>query len=83
MITGQQIRAAKAMLRWSGQQLAEESGLSLSTIRRVEMRDGVPEAQSIKTLMTIKQALESAGIEFIGTPDDGPGVRIKRQGADA
>ena len=77
MITAQQIRAAKAILRWAGERLAHESGLSLSTIRRVELGDGVPEAQSVKTLIAIRQALEAAGIEFIGTPEDGPGVRIK------
>jgi hypothetical protein len=27
--------------------------------------------------MSIKMALEAAGIEFIGTPDDGPGIRIR------
>ena len=76
MLTSEQIRAAKAMLRWSGDQLAQKAGVSLSSIRRVEASEGVPEGQNIKTLMVIQQALESAGIEFIGTPDDRPGVRL-------
>lgn len=77
MISSSQVRAAKALLRWSGEELANRSGISLSTIRRVEGADGIPEAQNIKTIMAIKKALEDAGVEFIGTPDDGPGVRLK------
>ncbi len=77
MISSSQIRAAKALLRWSGERLAEESNLSLSTIRRVESSDGVPEGQNMKTILAIKVALERAGIEFIGSADDRPGVRLK------
>lgn len=77
MISSKQIRAAKAMLKWSGEDLAKKSGVSLSTIRRIESSDGVPERQNMKTVVAIKTALEKAGIEFIGTPDDKPGVRLK------
>ncbi|MDG1096986.1 MAG: helix-turn-helix transcriptional regulator [Methylophilaceae bacterium] len=77
MISSSQVRAAKALLRWSGEELAIRSGISLSTIRRVEGADGIPEAQNIKTIMAIKKALEDAGVEFVGTPDDRPGVRLK------
>ena len=77
MISSSQVRAAKALLRWSGEELAIRSGISLSTIRRVEGSDGIPEAQNIKTIMAIKKALEDAGVEFIGSPDDRPGVRLK------
>jgi hypothetical protein len=35
------------------------------------------ESASIKVLQSLKYALESAGIEFIGMPDDRPGVRLK------
>ena len=77
MISSSQIRAAKALLRWSGEELANKAGVSLSTIRRVEASDGVPETQNMKTLLAIKKALEDAGVEFIGSPDDRPGVRLK------
>ena len=77
-ITSEQIRAAKAMIRWSGEDLAAASGLSLSSIRRIEALTGIPQAQSMRTVLSIKEALESAGIEFIGTPDDQPGVRLKK-----
>ncbi len=77
MISSDQIRAAKALLRWSGEELANRAGVSLSTIRRVEASIGVPEAQNMKTIVAIKKALEQAGVEFIGSPDDRPGVRLK------
>jgi len=76
MITGLQIRAAKAMVRWSGTDLAKSSGVSLSTIRRIEAYEGVPECASVKVLLAIQSALESAGVEFVGAVDNAPGVRL-------
>ena len=77
MITGAQIRAAKAMLNWSGNELAKKAGVSLSSIRRVEAADDVPNNVSVNTIMNIQKALEQAGVEFIGTPEQQPGVRLK------
>ena len=77
MISSDQIRAAKALLRWSGEELANRAGVSLSTIRRVEASIGVPEAQNMKTIVAIKKALEQAGVKFIGSPEDRPGVRLR------
>lgn len=77
MFSSDQIRAAKAILRWSGEDLAIRAGVSLSTIRRVESSVGIPETQNMKTLLSIKKALEEGGVEFIGTPEDRPGVRLK------
>ena len=74
MITSDQIRAARALLRWSGKDLAEKTGLGFSTLMRLEVLDGVPSAQA-KTLENIQKAFENAGIEFIGSPDEGAGVR--------
>ena len=71
MITSDQIRAARALLRWSGKDLSERTGLGFSTLMRLE---GVPGAQA-KTLETIQKTLEEAGIEFIGSPENGAGVR--------
>jgi transcriptional regulator with XRE-family HTH domain len=61
-------------LRWTGKELAEASGVAFSTLMRLETGEGVPGAQA-KTLDAIQKAFEEAGIEFIGTPEDGPGVR--------
>ena len=42
----------------------------------MEVMNGVPSGQ-VKTVIALKTALESAGVEFIGTPEDRPGVRLK------
>ena len=49
---------------------------------RLEQHDGVPPSRS-STLMDIRAALEAAGIEFVGTPDDGPGIRLRPPSRDA
>ena len=77
MITGSHIRAAKAILDWSGDDLAKKAGVSLSSIRRVEAADDVPKNVSVNTMLNIQKALEQAGVEFIGTPERQPGVRLK------
>ncbi len=74
-ITSTQIRAARAAIKWSAKQLADLSGVALRTIVRIEQFDGVPEAHS-STIKLIVNTLEAAGIEFIGTPQDRPGIRI-------
>lgn len=76
MISGLHIRAARALLRWSAKDLAEASNVGVATIRRYELHDGVPPG-TINILNTIQTALEAAGIEFLGTSEDGPGVRLK------
>jgi transcriptional regulator with XRE-family HTH domain len=76
LITSDQIRAARALLRWSGKDLAEKTGLGFSTLMRLEVLEGVPSAQA-KTLEAIQKAFEEAGVEFIGTPENGAGVRWK------
>lgn len=78
MISGMQIRSARAALRWTIEELAEKSGLGLRTIKRFEAVDGVPPSRT-QTLMEVKVAFETAGIEFIGTPDDSPGIRLRSQ----
>ena len=76
MITSAQIRAARGMLNWSRKDLAEHSGVSFASMMRLESFEGVP-ASNFKTLESVKQAFEKAGIEFIGTPESGAGVRWK------
>ena len=76
MITSAQIRAARGMLDWYRRDLANSSGISFASMMRLESFDGVP-ASNFKTLEAIKKAFEEAGVEFIGTPDKGAGVRWK------
>ncbi len=76
MISTDQVRAARALIRWSAQQLADASGVGVATIRRMEVVDGVPSGQ-IRSLLAIQTALESAGVEFVGSPTDNPGVILR------
>ena len=76
MISSHQIRAARALLLWSAEVLAKESGVGVATIRRLELAQGLP-SSNVNTLSAIKTALESAGVEFLGTPQQGAGVRFR------
>ena len=76
MIIGNQIRIARFALRWTVQELSERTGVNVRTVKRIEAEDRVPHA-SAQTLQTLQAALEAAGIEFIGTPDNDPGIRIR------
>jgi transcriptional regulator with XRE-family HTH domain len=75
MITSAQIRAARGMLDWSRKDLAQASGLSFASMMRLESFNGIP-SSNFKTLEAIRLAFERACIEFIGSPEDGPGVRL-------
>ena len=76
MISSAQLRAARALLRWSALDLAEKSRVGVATIRRIELTDGIPSSNA-RTLDSLLKTLEIAGIEFIGTPEDAPGVRLR------
>ena len=73
MISSSQIRSARAMLNFSGLELAEKSGISMKTLRRYESQEGIPVANTA-VLLSIKECLESYGIEFTGDPLKNPGV---------
>lgn len=79
MITGAQVRAARALLGWSAAQLAERSGLSYSTIQRVESVAGVGTTRA-NNLLLLQQTLEEAGIIFLFAGEmrrGGDGVRLR------
>ena len=75
MVSSSQIKAARAMLGWSAIELANRSGVGSASIKRYEVQDGVPVANT-KNLMSIRNALEEAGIEFTGDPLVNPGVTL-------
>ncbi len=77
VLTAQQIRAARGALGWSVRELADLTGVGTATISRYEIADAVPRSRK-DNLEKIQAALEAAGIEFIGSPDDRPGIRIGR-----
>ncbi len=79
MITSGQIRAARALLKWSATDLSQKSQVGTATIQRMEVMEGVPSG-NVRTLSAIQVALEKAGVEFIGSPEDAPGVRLRSGG---
>jgi transcriptional regulator with XRE-family HTH domain len=78
LITSDQIRAARALLKWSGKDLAGKSGVGFSTIMKMESELGVPNS-NFKTFEAIRKAFEGAGVEFIGGPYSQAGVRWKKE----
>lgn len=70
-----QLRAARALLGWSQERLAEASGVSVPTIKRLEPGDGLLQTR-VETQEKLRAALEAAGVAF--TNGDEPGVRLKR-----
>ncbi len=76
MFTSYQLRAARAILRWSIEDLSQKTGIGTTTLKRFESGDGVPNGH-LRNFETIKGVLEKAGIEFLGSPEEGAGVRWK------
>lgn len=76
MITSGQIKAARNLIGWTARELAAKADIGFSTLIRLEGVEGIP-ASNVKTLAAIKNAFDEAGIEFIGTPESGAGVRWK------
>ena len=76
MITSGQIKAARALLGISIADFAKLAGIGFTTLVRLESSDGVPSG-NIRTFEAVQKAFEQAGVEFIGTPEKGAGVRGK------
>ena len=75
-LTSGQIRAARAMIRWTAQDLADASVLSVATIRRAELRE-VDTSLTAANDLAVRRALEAAGVQFIDANGGGPGVRLR------
>ena len=76
-ISGAQMRAGRALLRWSALDLAKASKVGVATIRRVEVIDGEISATKANQA-ALRQALEVGGVEFIDENGGGPGVRLRK-----
>jgi predicted transcriptional regulator len=74
MISARQIRAARALLNWTQQELADRAIVSLNALVRLE---GVGVDSRMSTFTSIERALSAAGVEFIASGTDGEGVRLK------
>jgi transcriptional regulator with XRE-family HTH domain len=75
MISPSQCRAARALLDWSQQQLADNAGVGIVTIRQLEADIHEPRRA---TLEVVRRALEAAGVEFIDENGGGAGVRHRK-----
>ena len=78
MISSGQIKAARALLGWKGRDLADKSGVGITTLRRYEAQDGIPNANKF-VIKAIKACLEEAGGVFSGDPVKSPGVSLNRK----
>jgi transcriptional regulator with XRE-family HTH domain len=77
-LTSAQIRAARALLRWSAEDLAEQAVLSVATVRRAELAENETSMTAANDL-AVRRALEAAGVEFIDENGGGPGVRLRKR----
>lgn len=79
VLTGIQVRMARAALKISAAGLARESGVSERTVWRIEQAPGVPLNVTVESLDRVRRYCESRGLTFL--PDDrngdGPGVRFR------
>ena len=74
MVTPREVRAARAFLGWTRQQLADRAIVALNTVIRLEQ--GVVDSRS-STLDAIRRALEAAGVEFLSLREDSEGIRVR------
>ena len=75
MLTPAQLRAARALVGWSRDVLADKSGTAAETIQGFESRGSDPK---LGTAQKWRRALEAAGVKFLDADDqDGPGVRLR------
>ncbi|GGK53795.1 transcriptional regulator [Salinarimonas ramus] len=73
-ITSEQVRAARALLRWEQKDLSREAGVSHATIRRLETIPG-PLAAHKGTVEKIRDAFARGGVIFIEENGGGAGLR--------
>lgn len=76
MITGRQVRAARALLNWKQEMLAEKALVALTALKRLESERGLPIHES--THDQVRRALEAAGILFVES-DRGRGVMLLKE----
>jgi transcriptional regulator with XRE-family HTH domain len=78
MLTGAQIRAGRALARWTVEDLAKAAKVGLQTVRRAEANDG-PVKMLANNEAAIRAALEAAGVIFVDENGEGPGVRLRKR----
>ena len=80
VLTPAQLRAARALVDWSRETLANESGVGHNTTKDFENRGTNP---TLRTVQRWMRALEKAGVVFLNSNDtEGPGVRLRKDVAE-
>jgi hypothetical protein len=77
-LTSAQIRAGRALVRWSAEDLARASVVGVTTIRRAELAE-FETSMTAPNDLAVRRALEAAGVEFIDENGGGPGVRLRKR----
>lgn len=78
MLTAGQMRAARGLLGWSQNDLAQAAGVGLSTVKRMEASEGIVRANA-ENAWKVRKAIQSAGIELIDEDGGGAGARWSRK----
>lgn len=73
-----QVKAARALLGWSQDELASRSGVAVPTVKRLEAGEGDLGGRAT-TSARLVEALEAAGVLFIEPNGEGPGVRLRKE----
>lgn len=76
MITPAQCRAARALIDWSQQDLADAARVGVVTVRQFEGGGTQPRNA---TLDVVRRAFEDAGVIFVEENGEGPGVRLRKK----
>jgi hypothetical protein len=76
-LTSAQLRAGRALVRWSAEDLARVSSVGVTTIRRAELAEGQT-SMTLANNQAVRRALENAGVEFIDENGGGAGVRLRK-----
>jgi hypothetical protein len=75
LVTGNQLRAARALAELDQETLASEAGVNVNTIRNMEARRGELITSGAVTVRNVQTVLEGRGVEFLNHGQ--PGVRLK------
>jgi hypothetical protein len=78
VLSSELVRAARALLRWEQRDLEAASSVSLPTIKRLESKPGIMAAHPA-TVLALRRAFETAGVDFIDENGGGPGVRLRKR----
>jgi transcriptional regulator with XRE-family HTH domain len=81
-VSGNQLKAARALAGLEQRELSEASSVSINTIRNMEARGPEVVRVRLDTMDRVTEALRQAGVEFIAENGGGAGVRLRKAGAE-